>query len=148
MTSSRAIQKAAAPACERVSRDRHIFAVSCGGSAGAELDPLPRVLIACLSFDVRPDKRGEFLSAVMQVVHTIRWSEGCLGCRLVGDCEYPTLFTLFTEWDSRLYLDRHLASAEFQILEGTRYLLHVGPFLTIDEVVSRGRFPSPVRHFE
>jgi quinol monooxygenase YgiN len=106
------------------------------------------VLIASLSFDVRPEKRGEFASAVAQVVETIRWSTGCLGCRLVSDCESPDTFTFVSEWDNRRYLDRYLASAEFQILEGTRFLLRQGPTLSIDEVVSRGRHPGPVRHFE
>jgi quinol monooxygenase YgiN len=104
-----------------------------------------RVLIAALTFDVRPQKRGEFVSAVGHILQTIRWTAGCLGCRLVSDCENPNLFTLFSEWDSRTFLDGYLASPEFQILEGTRYLLRDGPALSIDEVVSRGRHPGPVR---
>jgi len=103
------------------------------------------VLIASLSFDVRPDKRGEFVSAVNHILQTIRWTAGCLGCRLVSDCEHPNHFTLSSEWDSRAFLDQYLGSTEFQILEGTRYLLRDGPGLSIDEVVSRGRLPGPVR---
>jgi quinol monooxygenase YgiN len=103
------------------------------------------VLIASLSFDVRPQKRGEFVSAVNHILQTIRWTAGCLGCRLVSDCENPNVFILFSEWDSRTFLDGYLASPEFQILEGTRYLLRDGPGLSIDEVVSRGRHPGPVR---
>jgi quinol monooxygenase YgiN len=104
------------------------------------------VLIASLSFDVRPDKRAEFVSAVNHIVQTIRWSAGCLGCRLVADCENPNLFTLSTEWDNHDFLDRYLDSAEFQILEGTRFLLRDGPGLSIDEVVSRGRPRGPLKH--
>jgi quinol monooxygenase YgiN len=106
------------------------------------------VLSASLSFDVLRDKRTEFVSAVTHVVRTIRWTTGCLGCQLVSDCERPNSFTLRSEWDNRLSLDRHLASPEFQILEGTRFLLYQGPTLSIDEIVSRGRHPEPVRHFE
>jgi quinol monooxygenase YgiN len=107
---------------------------------------LPGVLIAALTFDVQPEKRFEFRGAVTHVVQTIRWSAGCLGCRLVSDCENRNLFTLIAEWDSRPYLDRFLASAEFQILEGTCFLLRSGPSLSIDEVISRGRHPGSVRH--
>jgi quinol monooxygenase YgiN len=105
-----------------------------------------RVLIASLSFDVRPEKRGEFVSAITLVVQTIRWSTGCLGCRLLTDCENLNFFTVSSEWDARQYLDRHLASTEFQILEGTRFLLSAGPTLSIDEVVSHCRHPGPLRH--
>lgn len=103
------------------------------------------MLIASLSFDVRPEKRGEFVSAVNHMVQTVRWTAGCLGCRFVNDCENPNIFTLFSEWDSRAFLDRYLASPDFQILEGTRFLLRDGPGLSIDEVVSRGRHPGPLR---
>ena len=106
------------------------------------------MLIAALSFDVLAEKRREFTSTALHVLQTIRWSAGCLGCRLVSDCEAPNVFSLICEWDNRLYLDRYLASAEFQILEGTRFLLRDGPRLSIDEVVSRGRHPRPVHHFE
>jgi quinol monooxygenase YgiN len=106
------------------------------------------VLIASLSFDVRSEKRGEFVSTLAHVVESIRWSTGCLGCRLVSDCENPGTFTFVSEWANRRYLDRYLASSEFQILEGTRFLLRHGPTLSIDEVVSRGAHPGPVRHFE
>jgi quinol monooxygenase YgiN len=101
------------------------------------------VLIAALTFDVQPEKRLEFLDAVICLVRTIRWSTGCLGCRLVSDCENPNLVTLVSDWDSRVYLDRFVASAEFRILEGTRFLLRAGPNLSIDEVISRGRHPGP-----
>jgi len=63
----------------------------------------------------------------------------------LSDCENPNSFTLFSEWDSRSFLDGYLSSPQFQILEGTRYLLRDGPDLSIDEVVSRGRFPGPIR---
>jgi quinol monooxygenase YgiN len=103
------------------------------------------VLIASLSFEVQPEKRGEFVSAVNHILQSIRWTAGCLGCRLVSDCENPNLFTLSSEWDGREFLDGYLLSTEFRILEGTRYLLSDGPSLSIDEVVSRGRLPGPAR---
>ncbi len=103
------------------------------------------MLIASLSFDVQPDKRTAFVSAVNHLVQTLRWAPGCLGCRLMTDCENPSLFTLSSEWDSHELLDRHLVSAESQIVEGTRVLLRDGPGWSIDEVVSRGRPRGPLR---
>lgn len=106
------------------------------------------MLIASLSFDVRPEKRGEFVSAVNHMMQTLRGSDGCLGCRLVSDCENDKLFSLISEWDNRAFLDRYLASTEFRILEGTRFLLRDGPRLSIDEVVSRGHLPGTTRYPE
>ena len=100
------------------------------------------MLIVSLSFEVQPDKRTEFVGTVNHIVQALRWFAGCLGCRLVSDCENPNSFTLVSEWDSRAYLDGYLASPEFQILEGTRFLLRDGPGLSIDEVVTRGRLPG------
>jgi quinol monooxygenase YgiN len=100
------------------------------------------MLIASLTFDVRADKREELLSAVTQVLDTMRWAAGCLGCRLFADCENPNQFMLTSEWDNRAYLDAHLESREFQILEGTSFLLRSGPTLVVDEVVARARIPK------
>ena len=99
----------------------------------------PDVLIASISFDVTPAKRAEFVSAASRIVQTLRWSSGCLGCRLLADCEDPNVFTLVSEWDNATFVDRYLSSTEFQILEGMHFLLRDGPHLSIDEVVSRGR---------
>jgi quinol monooxygenase YgiN len=100
------------------------------------------MLIASLTFDVRTETRVELVSAVTQVLDTMRWAAGCLGCRLFADCENPNLFMLTSEWDNRAYLDAHLESREFQILEGTSFLLRSGPSLVVDEVVARARIPK------
>src|SRR5688572_1798652 len=71
--------------------------------------PLP-MLIASLVFDVLPDKRAEFMSAVGQIVESLRSSQGCLACRLVSDCENANLFVMTSEWDGKTFLDRYLAS--------------------------------------
>ena len=71
------------------------------------------MLIASLVFDVLPDKRAEFVSAVGEIVESLRSSQGCLACRLVTDCENDNLFVMTSEWDGRMFLDRYLASAEF-----------------------------------
>jgi len=99
--------------------------------------------ITSLTFDVRPDKRAEFISAVSDILDTVRSSRGCLGCRLASDWENENLFLLTVEWDNSEYLERYFASAEFGVLEGTRILLRDGPSVSVDEVVSRRRAPRP-----
>ena len=103
------------------------------------------MLIASLMFDVRPDKRGEFVSAIGDILDTLRSSKGCLGCRLVSDCENENVFVMMSEWDDGDCLEQHLASTEFQVLEGTRILLRDGPSLSVDEVLARRRAPRPRR---
>ena len=105
------------------------------------------MLIASLRFDVLPAKRQEFLSAVVDIVQTVRSSHGCLGCRLVSDCENENVFLLVSEWEQNLWLDRHLGSPEFKILRGTRILLREGPLLSVDEVLTRRdeRRPAALR---
>jgi quinol monooxygenase YgiN len=105
----------------------------------------PEMFIATLFFDVRPDKRIEFISAAGDIVNGLRARKGCLGCRLATDCENENLFLLVSEWDSRPFLDRYLASDEYRIIEGTRILLRDGPALAVDEVLSRLRAPRPRR---
>jgi quinol monooxygenase YgiN len=113
--------------------------------AALHLHRAAAMLIASLVFDVLPDKRAEFVSAVGEIVESLRSSQGCLACRLVSDCENDNLFVMTSEWDGRTFLDRYLSSAEFSILEGTRILLSDGPELSIDELLSRRRSPRPRR---
>ena len=103
------------------------------------------MLIASLVFNVQPDKRVEFVSAVSDILDRLRSSQGCLGCRLAADYENENVFVMTSEWDNCAFLDRYLASTEFQILEGTRILLRDGPSLSVDEVLSRRREPRPAR---
>jgi quinol monooxygenase YgiN len=106
------------------------------------------MIIASLVFDVLPDKRSEFVSAIGGILDVLRSSQGCRGCRLATDCENENVFLMTSEWDSRAFLEGYLASADFEILEGTRILLSDGPSLSIDELVSRRRAPRPGRRKE
>lgn len=106
------------------------------------------MFIATLVFDVQPDKRVEFVSAVGDIVDGLRSRPGCLGCRIVLDYENENRFVIASEWDSRPFLDRYLESEEHKILEGTRILLRDGPALSVDEVLSRRRVPRPRPHLQ
>ena len=103
------------------------------------------MLIASLVCEVRSEKHREFVGAATQLLERLRRQRGCLGCRLMVDYENPNVMTLFSEWDSADFLDDYLESGEFKILEGARFLLRDGPRLSVDEVISRGRFPDPRR---
>jgi len=104
------------------------------------------MVIASLVFDVLPDKRTEFVSAVAGWLDTLRAAQGCLGCRLAADFENQNVFVMTSEWDGKPFLDQYLSSGDFKVVEGTRILLTDGPSLSIDEVLSRRRTPRPRRY--
>ena len=103
------------------------------------------MLIASLICEVHPEKQREFVSAATRLLDRLRRQRGCLGCRLMFDCENPNVVALISEWDQPDFLEEYLESGEFHILEGARFLLRDGPRLSVDEVISRGRFPDSRR---
>jgi quinol monooxygenase YgiN len=98
---------------------------------------------ASVIFDVQPDKRAELVSAIDGIVRAVRGTPGCGRCRLVFDCENEHVVLLISEWDNRMFLETYLASREFRVLEGARFLLNDGPSLSIDEVVWRRPLAHP-----
>jgi quinol monooxygenase YgiN len=103
------------------------------------------MVIASLVFDVLPDKRSEFVSAVGGWLDALRTMQGCLSCRLAADFENQNVFVMTSEWDGKPCLDQYLLSGDFKVVEGTRILLADGPSLSVDEVLSRRRTPRPRR---
>jgi quinol monooxygenase YgiN len=103
------------------------------------------MLVASIHLHVRADKRGEFVSAVSDLLDAVRWAPGCLGCRLLTECEDRNGFVLVSEWDGRSFLNRHIESREFQILEGMRMLLTEDSRLIVDDVVTRATIPVRAR---
>jgi quinol monooxygenase YgiN len=59
------------------------------------------MVIASLVFDVLPDKRTEFVSAVGGWLDRLRAAQGCLGCRLAADFENQNVFVMTSEWDGK-----------------------------------------------
>ena len=71
-----------------------------------------RMVIASLVFDVLPDKRAEFVSAVGGWLRRwLRAAQGCLGCRLAADFENQNVFVMTSEWDGKPFLDQYLVVA-------------------------------------
>lgn len=90
---------------------------------------------------IQPEKRLEFLSAIKSLMTRIRWLPGCLGCRLVVECDAVETFSLLAEWNDRSAFNRFLDSGELVILQGMRLLLRDDPHAVIDDVITRARMP-------
>jgi quinol monooxygenase YgiN len=94
---------------------------------------------------IQPEKRSEFLGAIKYLILRMRWLPGCLGCRLVTECDASDTYSLLAEWNDRPALDRFLDSRELDVLQGMRLLLRDDPQATIDDIVTRARVPFITR---
>ena len=97
------------------------------------------MLVASVQFQVRRDKRSEFVRTAENFVATLRHVPGCLECHLLSDCEVRSSYTLLSHWEGPVPLRSFLGSNDFRALLGTRILLHDPPRIAVDEVVRRAR---------
>jgi quinol monooxygenase YgiN len=97
------------------------------------------MLVASVQFQVKRDKRSEFVRTAENFVATLRQARGCVECRLLSDCEVRGSYTLVTQWEGPVPLRAFLGSNDFRALLGTRILLHDPPRICVDEVLRRTR---------
>ncbi len=95
------------------------------------------VLIATVVLQVRPSKRPEVLSAIGQVMRSMRMSPECVVCRSFSAAEDANTLVLVSEWSTRVALEDLLKSQEFLVLRGMRMLLQRDTQLVVDEVAAR-----------
>jgi quinol monooxygenase YgiN len=93
--------------------------------------------VASVLLRVRPSKRPETLSAIRQLMRSMRAWPQCAACRFLAAADDDNSLLLISEWKSRDALDQLLTSQEFQVLRGMRMLLQQDPQMIIDEVGSR-----------
>jgi quinol monooxygenase YgiN len=67
---------------------------------------------------VYPEKRGEFLQTVAQLLKPSEGSRGCLTFRLYVDVTDENSSLLMSEWETESDLNDYLQSADFAILHG------------------------------
>jgi quinol monooxygenase YgiN len=99
------------------------------------------VLVARFVLTVRPDKRGEFLSAVAGIIDRTLALPGCLCCRLSSDCQDTDSYFLTSEWQGEAEYNAFGNSRELQILCGMRMLLSTDPRAIVDDVRRRTEGP-------
>lgn len=95
------------------------------------------MLLASLSFRVRPYKRDEALSAVDALVEHMRACTGCTRSRILTDLEDQNLFIVTSEWHDANAAEAFFESREFQIFKGVRILMREEPFIVLDDVRAR-----------
>jgi quinol monooxygenase YgiN len=100
------------------------------------------VLVGTYACRVKPDKQGEFLSSIRDLVDRTRWMSGCLDCRLLADVHDPGAFTVVSEWAGREGFSRFLESAEYRVLRGMSILMSGDARFCVDDVVTRSPVPT------
>lgn len=115
-------------------------------STSSELSPFDgrtaQMIVASFHFQVKQEKRAEFVHAAEKFVVTLRQSPGCLESQLLSNCEFRSRYTVLSRWEGRAPLERFLQSNDFRALLGTRILLHDPPHIVIDEVIRYTALPG------
>ena len=95
------------------------------------------MLLASISFRVRPYKRDEALSAVDALGERMRATHGCARGRILTDSEDQNLFVVASEWHDADAAEAFFESREFQIFKGVRILMREEPYIVLDDVRAR-----------
>jgi quinol monooxygenase YgiN len=95
------------------------------------------MLLASISFRVRPYKRDEALCAVDALVERMRATSGCARGRILTDAEDQNLFIVASEWHDANAAEAFFESREFQIFKGVRILMREEPYIVLDDVRAR-----------
>jgi quinol monooxygenase YgiN len=99
------------------------------------------VLVAKFMLAVKPEKRGEFLSAIGALIDRTLRLRGCSACRLSVDCDDADGYMLISEWQSRGGFVEFTGSRELHVLCGMRGLLSAEPHVVLDDVRRRTEGP-------
>jgi quinol monooxygenase YgiN len=95
------------------------------------------VYVATVVLHVRPSKRPEVLSAIRQVIRSMRASPECVECRSLAATDDANALALVSEWRTHEALEELMKSHEFLVLKGMRMLLQTDAQLIVDEIATR-----------
>lgn len=73
--------------------------------------------------NVIPEKQKEVLQTLLSLVALPEQEKKCRSYGIYSDIEDDNVFTLISEWETRLHLDNYLRSDGFSVLLGTKSLL-------------------------
>ena len=81
------------------------------------------VIIVRIAMYSLPEKQKEVMQTLLSMIESTRKEKGCLSHQVLRDIEDENVFSLLDEWETREDLDRHIMSAKFGVLLGTKSLL-------------------------
>ena len=83
-------------------------------------------------------KRDEFLQTIRSLREELKQAEGFHKCRIYQDMTDESTFNVIEEWDTQVYLERHLHSDLFRVLLGALKVLSVDSEVTYHLVSTQG----------
>jgi quinol monooxygenase YgiN len=92
------------------------------------------VIIVRIAMNALPEKQKEVMQTLLSMIESTEKERGCLSHHVLRDIEEENVFSLIDEWETREDLDRHIKSAKFGVLLGTKSLLYESPNIQIHTV--------------
>ncbi|MBT8341181.1 MAG: antibiotic biosynthesis monooxygenase [Desulfatitalea sp.] len=81
------------------------------------------MIVIKIIMNVIPGKHLEMMQTLLSMIEPTAKEAGCISYGIFCDIEDKNHFCLLQEWETREYLDHHIASHRFGILLGTKALL-------------------------
>lgn len=89
-----------------------------------------------IKITVPSDKRKEVFQTFKAILTHVRHEQGCISCNCYVDMEAENSMYFKEEWKTRVDLDTHLRSVNFDILIGAMKLLNKEPEIKINTIAS------------
>ena len=81
------------------------------------------MIVIRITMNIIPEKQLEMMQTLLSMIEPTAKKAGCLSFGVFSDIEDKNRFSLLGEWETREYLDHHIASHQFSVLLGTKALL-------------------------
>ena len=92
------------------------------------------MVVASVTCSVLPAKQQECCATFARLLRRTRRRPGCLAARLVSDPVDPFALSLVSEWATRDACEAYVASDDFGVVRGMRFLMTADLLLVVDEV--------------
>ena len=89
---------------------------------------------------IKPYKTDEFVKSMRSFSRKIRKENGCLDCSLCRDFEKENTFSLIGKWRTRLSMETHFKTQNFEVLIGAARVLGETFEMSISERLKTGGF--------
>ena len=98
------------------------------------------MLIYQLKIEIKPYKPDEFVSSMRSYMRSIRKERDCLDFNMYRNSEKKNAFIVVGEWKTRVAMEKHFQTSEFELLIGAAKVLGESFKMNVAEVTNSGSF--------